>query len=153
MALLSYLASHWVLFILVVLSVAGLSAGAWFLKNWKLAAAAIVLTVAGLAYQAADMEGYKRKVSEDAQEQLSTLKSRLGVLQLVAQADAARQKADRSHIDQLETLSRETPHNDGACLDLDAARRVRAVRSAKPVPAPISPRRLTDLFQKRSGRP
>ena len=59
MALLAYLGAHWVLFILVVLSVAGLSAGAWFLKNWKLAAFAIALTVAGLAYQAASMEGYQ----------------------------------------------------------------------------------------------
>ena len=153
MALLSYLAAHWVLVLLVVLSVAGLSAGAWFLKNWKLAAAAIVLTVAGLAYQAASMEGYKRKVAEDAQEQLSTLKHRLGALQLTQALYAQKAAADAYLNTQLETLSRETPRNDSACLDLPAARRVRAIGSGQPVAAPISPRRLTDLFPNRSGRP
>ncbi len=153
MSLLSYLGAHWVLFILVVLSVSGLSAGAWFLKNWKLAAAAIVLTVVGLAYQAASMEGYKRKVAEDAQEQLRTLKHRLGAIQLTQALDAQRSTADVYLNSKLETLSRETPHNDSACLDIDAARRVRAIRSVQPVAAPLSPRRLTDVLQKRSGRP
>ena len=153
MAYLSYLGSHWSLFLIVVLSVVVLGTASWFLKNWKLAAAAILLVVAGLAYQSANMEGYKRKVAEDAQAQLSTLKFRLGALQLSQALDAQRATSYAYLNSQLDTLSRETPHNDGACLDLDAARRVRAIGAAQPVAAPVPARRYPSLLQRRSGTP
>jgi hypothetical protein len=153
MALLSYLGAHWALFISVVLATIGLSAASWFLKNWKFAAAAIALAVVGLAYQAADMEGYKRKVSEDAQEQLKTLNRRLGTLQLTQALDAQRASADAYLNSQLDTLSRETPPNASACLDADAARRVRAIGASQPVAAPVPSSRHSKLLPWRSGRP
>ena len=150
MSYLSYLGSHWMLFIIVVLTVIVLGAASWFLKNWKLAATAILVVCVGLAYQSANMEGYKRKVAEDAQAQVVILQKRLLTLNIVAQADAARQKADRDYIDKLEARS-ETPKNDSACLGLDAARRVRAIGNPKSVTAPLPTRRHPKLLPWRGG--
>jgi len=150
---LSYLGAHWALFLLVVLSVAGLSAGAWFLRNWKLAAAAIVLTVVGLAYQSSNIDGYKRRAAEQAQEQIQTLQRRLGALQLTAALDAQRATSDAFLNSKLDALSRETPSNAGPCLDLAAARRVRTIGSSEPGPAPVTARRYTSLLQRRSAAP
>jgi signal transduction histidine kinase len=151
---LSYFTSHWVLFIIVVLLVIALLAATWFLKNWKYAAAAILLTVFALAYQSANMDGYKRKVAEDAQAQVVVLQKRLLTLNIVAQADAARQKVDREYMDQLEAKVSETPHNDSPCLDLDAARRVRGIRSGiGHKPTTHTARRPSVVLQKRSAAP
>jgi signal transduction histidine kinase len=152
MILLSYLGAHWLLFIIVVLATVVLGAAAWFLKNWKLAAAAIVLVIAGLAYQAADMEGYKRKVSEDSAAQVLALSKRLLAVNMAAALDAQRATSDAYLNSKLDALSRETPHNDSTCLDLAATRRVRAITggiSLKPSPA----RRLTGLLPGRSEAP
>lgn len=152
MAFLSFFVSHWTLFIVAILGVVGLCAAAWFLKNWKLALAAIVLTVVCLAYQSASMEGYKRRINEEAQAQVKLLTARLGVLQLTQALDAQRATSDAYLNSQLDTLSRDTPHNDSACLDLNAAHRVWAVRSAKPLAAPVSARRPTSLLPWRHPR-
>lgn len=152
MSLLSYLSSHWALFIIVVLLVILLSAASWFLKNWKLAAAAIIIVVFGLAYQSSNMDGYKRKVSEDAQAQLSLMRARLGTLQLTAALDAQRAASDAYLNSKLDALSRETPPNSGACLSLDAARRVRAIGD-QPFAAPLPSRRYPSLLQRRSAAP
>lgn len=153
MTALSYLGAHWMLFIIVVLSVVLLGAAAWFLKNWKYAAAAVVLTILGFAYQSANIDGYKRKAAEDAMAQLTVLKSRLGTLQLTQALDAQRAQADVYLNTQLETLSRDTPRNDSACLDISAARRVWAIGSAKSVTAPLPTRRSTSVLPWRHSRP
>lgn len=153
MILLSYLAAHWTLVLLVTVAILGLSAASWFLKNWKLAAAAIVILFAGLAYQAVDMEGYKRRLAEDNLVQVQMLQRRLGALQLTQALDAQRAVADSYLNSKLDDLSRATPRNDGACLDLPAARRVRAISSAKPLATPLPTGRLTSLLQRRSSAP
>jgi hypothetical protein len=152
-AILSYLGSHWMLFIAVVLSVVGLAAASWFLKNWKFAAAAIVLTIAGFAYQASNIDGYKRKAAEDAQVQIDTLKNRILASAMIAAADTQRATADAYLNTQLDALSRETPPNASACLDADAARRVRAIGAGQPSAATVSTRRHPIVLPWRSGRP
>jgi membrane protein implicated in regulation of membrane protease activity len=128
MWLLSYVGSNFGLIIMATLVVLGLSAVAWFGKNWKVAvAAALVLAVAFL-YMHVDKAAYQRRVNEEKAEEIATLKRRIGTLQLVTKNDTARAGADAKRIEDLERLSRETPANGGACLDRDAARRVRAIR-------------------------
>lgn len=117
-------------------------------------AVTLALSGAGFAYYTIEKHGYQRKSAEDAAAQVETLQRRLGALQLAAAADAARASADREQIDKLETLSRETPKNDGVCLDADAARRVRAIGgSASPVTAPVPARRHSKLLPWRGGHP
>lgn len=128
LSLLSYLGSNWVLVILVVLGTAALGYVSFILRNWKLALAAVLLVMLGLGYQKANMDGYKRKVNEDAQAQLTTLKHRLATLSLLNASDTKRAQADQATISELKRLARETPKNDGACLGIDAARRVRAIK-------------------------
>lgn len=153
MIALSYLGAHWTLFLIVVLSAVGLGALAWFTKNLKYVIAAVALTVVGLAYQSSNIDGYKRKAAEDAMEQVHTLQSRLGALQLIAAHDAQQATADAFLNSKLDALSRETPINTGHCLDLSAARRVWAIGSGQALPAPLPARRSPSLLQRRSGRP
>lgn len=94
----------------------------WFvLKNWKaFALVACVVFIFTL--------GYKLRAAQDAYEQVETLKRRLGALQITTANDAKRLAADSKTIAELERKAGETPPNTGACLDRDAARRVRAIR-------------------------
>lgn len=93
----------------------------WALKNWKLIAlVAAVLSIFTL--------GYKLRSAMDAYEQVETLKRRLGALQITDAVNAKRLAADSKTIAELERKASETPANSGACLDRDAARRVRSVR-------------------------
>jgi cell division protein FtsB len=128
MAALSYLGAHWTLIIVVVLAVAVLGYLAFILKNWKAALAAVVLVMAGLAYQSADLAGYKRRVNEEAQAQVKLLNSRLAVLEAVSKAYNARAAYDAATIKKLEDEAKETPANSDQCLPADAARRVRSIR-------------------------
>lgn len=146
MILLSYLGSHWLLFIGVLLAIVGLGAAAWFLKNWKFALAAIVVAVLGIAYQSANMEGYKRRVNEEAQAQIVLLQKRLLSMAMITQADNQRATADAYLNTKLDALSRETPYNASACLPVDATRRVRAIGSGQADAAPVSARRHSKLF-------
>lgn len=152
-ATLSYVSAHWFLILSVVLGVVGLGAFAWFAKNWKAALAAVVLVMAGLFYQSADLAGYKRAVDEAKAEQIKTLTDRLAVSNLITAADTHLAMADAKLNTDLETLSRETPYNGAACLDVDAARRVRAIGASEPVKAPVSSRRSSKLLPWRGGRP
>jgi len=153
MAYLSYLSAHWTLFVIVVLLTVVLGACSWFLKNWKFAAAAIVLVVFGLAYQSSNMDGYKRKVAEDAQAQVNDLKKRLLTVSMITAADAQRATADAYLNSKLDALSRETPFNSGPCLDIDAARRVRAIGASDPNAAPVPASRHSIVLPWRSGHP
>jgi hypothetical protein len=128
MAYLSYLGAHWTLILSVGLTVVALAAAGFFLKNWRMAVAAVAILGAGFAYQWINMEGYKRRVAEEAQVQVHALQERLEGLQRVAVADTLRAVADHNKISELEKLASETPTNDRACLDADAARRVRAIQ-------------------------
>jgi cell division protein FtsB len=128
MAYLSYLGSNWVLVIICVLAVIVLGYLAFILKNWKIALAAIVLVCFGLAYQKANMDGYKRRVNEEAAAQVKLLNDRIATMTLVTALDAQRAKDDQEKISELERLASETPPNTGVCLDADATRRVRAIR-------------------------
>lgn len=154
--LLSYFGSHVTLIFIVVLSVVALGALAWFTKNLKYVLGAVVLVIAGLAYQASNMDGYNRRLSEDNAATIKVLKTRILALSMLQAEDGKRAVSDAFLNSQLDALSRATPYNPMPCLDLPAARRVRAIgdlRSLKPNPAPLSPRRLTSLLQRRSGAP
>jgi hypothetical protein len=146
MAYLSYLGSHWTLFVIVVLLTAGLLAMAWFTKNLKWVLGAVVLVAAGLAYQSSNIDGYKRKASEDAMAQVQLLKTRLLTLSMINAADAQRATADAYFKTKLETLASDTPPNAGACLDAAAAHRVWAVRSAVSDTAPVPSLRHSKLL-------
>lgn len=153
MSYLSYFGSHWMLVIIVVLAVIAFVGLAWFTKNLKWVLAAVVLTIAGLAYQASNMDGYKRRVNEEAQVQVKLLQGRLDTLQHLTADDALRATANAYLNTKLDTLSRETPKNDGSCFDADAARRVRAIGSVQPVATPVSPLRHSIVFPGRHRRP
>lgn len=127
-ATLSYIGAHWALIIAVALAVIALGAASWFLKNWKLAVAAFAVLAAGFVYQAVDMQGYKRRVAEEAAIQVKLLQSRLDTVNAINQAYNARYSEDQKKLSELEKQARETPTNHSPCLDRDAARRVRSIR-------------------------
>lgn len=138
----SYISAHWFLIISVVGGTAGLVAFAWFTKNWKAALAAVVLVMAGLAYQSADLGGYKRALDEQKSAEIELLKKRLLTVSMVTELDAQRARLDQELTLNLKKLSSETPVNTAPCLDLAAARRVRAINipSNEPRPAAQRPR-------------
>jgi hypothetical protein len=124
MATLAYLGSHWVLVIVVTLVVAGLGVAAYILKNLKFALAAIVIAVCGFAYQGAVTSGIQDQMNKDIAAQADLYKGRLNTLSDLALKNAAQAKIDADKIAELESKASETPKNDGACFDADAARRV-----------------------------
>lgn len=147
-ATLSYIGAHWFLILSVVGISAALAAVAWFTKNWKAAVAAIVLVFFGLAYQSADLGGYKRRVDEAKAEQIKTLTDRLAVTNLVTSMDAYVALANAKLNTQMEDLARETPANAAVCLDAAAAHRVWAVRHLTvPGAAPLPARRVPNVLQ------
>lgn len=126
---LSYIGAHWFLILSVLGGTAGLVAFAWFTKNWKAALAAVVLVMAGLFYQSADLGGYKRALDEAKAREITLLTGRLALAGLLTAADTHSALADAAARKQLEDLASETPPNAGACLDAAAAHRVWAVRN------------------------
>ena len=149
---LSYIVAHLGLILSVVVGTVALSAFAVFAKNWKAAVAALVLVGAGLAFQEADLGGYKRRVSEEAQEQVAILNGRLATLSAVTKAYNERSVMDAAKITELEDQARATPTNDGVCLDANSARRVRAIGGPVPLAAPVSPKRRPSVLPWRRGR-
>jgi hypothetical protein len=126
--ILSYLSANFALIIVVVLAVIALGAVAWFAKNWKVAVAAGCVLAAGFAYQQIDKNAYQRRVAEEAAQQVRVLQGRLDALQAANQADAKRAATDAVTIDALRQQAAQTPANDAACLDGDAAKRVGDIR-------------------------
>jgi len=106
------------------------------ITNWRTTAitSAVIAAVtgAGILWHNIDKAGYQRKAAEDAAYQVDILQKRLATTQLTLAMDAERASKDKAYIDQLETLARETPKNDGVCLDAASAGRVRAIGGAKP---------------------
>jgi hypothetical protein len=154
MAYLSYLGAHWTLFVLVVLGVIACGAAAWFLRNWRYAVVALVLVFGGFAYQAVDMEGYKRRVNEDAQVQVNLLQKRLLALSIVSAKDTQRAVSDAYLNTKLKDLARDTPANAGPCLDAAAAHRVWTVRStAISQLAPARTHRVSNVLPWRNAKP
>jgi uncharacterized membrane protein YgaE (UPF0421/DUF939 family) len=100
----------------------------WFVKNWKVSIGIVVAIAIAIFLFKLERSGYERRVQEEAQEQVIILQRRLGALQLTAAADAKRAEENMKRIAELEEKARETPPNAAACLDRDAARRVRAIR-------------------------
>jgi hypothetical protein len=150
---LSYIGAHWFLILSVVAGTAGLAAFAWFTKNWKAALAAVVLVMAGLFYQSADLGGYKRALDEQKAAEIQTLQTRLLTVSMLNANDAKRAVADQFVLTQLEKLASETPPNLGPCLDAAAAHRVWAVRSLNAGSAPVPARRISNVFQRALKRP
>ena len=128
MALLLYLMSHWVLVLVAVLSVVGLGVAAWVFKNWKMALAAIVVAIFGFMYQGAVMHGINLQIANQAAEKIEILEDRIEVMNKAAALHSARAVEDAAKIEELENLANETPANNGACLDIDGARRLRNIK-------------------------
>lgn len=128
MALLLYLLSHWVLVLVAVLSVVGLGVAAWVFKNWKMALAAIVVAIFGFMYQGAVMHGINLQIANQAAEKIEILEDRIDVMNKAAALHSARAVEDAAKIEELENLANETPANNGACLDIDSARRLRNIK-------------------------
>lgn len=121
--------------------------------NWRMILITAALVAAGVVWHQIDKAGYQRKAAEDAAAQVEVLQRRLGTLQLTQAADAQRAAADAYFNSKLEALSRDTPKNDGVCLDADAARRVRAIGGSNTRPAPVPAKRHSNVLQGRSGAP
>lgn len=148
---LSYIMAHWFLILSVIGGTAALVAFAWFTKNWKAALAAVVLVFAALAYQSADLGGYKRALDEAKAREIAILQGRIDTLSLVGDLDAKRAAADAQLNHKDESLTLETPPNAGACLPRAAVSRLRAIGANGPVAAPAPARRYPKLLPKRSG--
>jgi hypothetical protein len=126
--LISYIASNWELIVVVVLAVIALGAAAWFLKNWKIAVAAIVIAAFGFAYQSANMAGFNRAVAIETAVRTKLLQGRLDTLTTLAVKDNEQAIVDAKRINDLESIANETPKNDGFCLDASAVGRVQSIR-------------------------
>lgn len=124
----SYLGANFALIAVVVLAVVALGALAWFAKNWKVAAAAVCVLVAGLAYQQIDKNAYQRRVSEEAAQQVAVLQGRLDTLSDINNAAAARAIQDEVKIETLRSMARDTPANNAPCLDEEATKRVGTIK-------------------------
>lgn len=128
MAFLAYLAAHWVLVIVTILVVVALAGAAYVFKNMKYALAAVVVAIAGFMYQGAVMHGVNLQIERDMAIKVALLNGRINTLNTANEKDAALAIEDAKEIERLKGLSSETPANGNACLDVDAARRVRNIR-------------------------
>lgn len=128
MWILSYLGANFALIAVVALSVLALAAIAWFTKNWKAAVAAGMVLIAGLSYQQIDHNAYNRAQAEQKAREVAVLQGRIAALEQASANDAARAAADAATIDALREQASQTPANDAACLDIDAAKRVGEIR-------------------------
>jgi hypothetical protein len=154
MTALSYIGAHWELIIAVLLVTIAMSYVAFVLKNWKVAAAALLFVGASLAYQWIDIHGYKRRLAEEQAQQVAVLTERIATLSLVNSLDTQRAIADAASHRNLEALSSDTPPNPGPCLDAGAAHRVWAIRhSPLSLAAPLPTRRVSGVFHWRLRKP
>lgn len=124
----SYIGSNFALITVVVLVVVALATIAWFARNWKVAVAAVIVIAVALAYQQIDKNAFERALHEQKARELAVLRKQITELAKINQADTERALADAAEIARLEALAGATPPNDRACLDTDAARRVRAIQ-------------------------
>lgn len=125
---LSYIGANFALILVVVLAVVALGSIAWFAKNWKVAVAAALVLLAGLAYQHIDKTAYQRRVAEEAAQQAKTLQARIDTLSDINNANAARAIQDEIKISKLKEQAGQTPANSADCLDENAAGRVGGIR-------------------------
>lgn len=126
--ILSYLSANFALVLATWLGVLALAAIAWFTKNWKAAVAAGFVLIAGLAYQQVDKNAYQRRVAEEAAQQVKVLQGRLDALAVANEADSARATTDTAALDSLRQQAAQTPANNAACFDVEAAKRVGGIR-------------------------
>jgi membrane protein implicated in regulation of membrane protease activity len=125
---LSYVGAHWALIVSITLLVIGLGVLAFFLKNWKIAAAAILIVAVAMAFQAYGISEYTRRVNEEAVAQVETLKGRMFTLSKINDEAGKRAVADQDKISKLESDASATPANPTVCLDAAAASRVRRIK-------------------------
>jgi hypothetical protein len=153
MIFLTYFASHWVLVIATILTVAGLGAAAYVFKNLKYAVAAIAVAIAGFVYQGAVMHGIQVQLTKDLAEQVEISNGRLSTLNTITLKDAFQAKQDADANAALESTASDTPKNDGPCLDAASAHRVWAIRQAIPGATPVPARRIPNLLPWRQRNP
>jgi hypothetical protein len=125
----------------------------FLVTNWKVTLGALAILGAAYALHVSSLHGYQKRVDEEHKQEINLLQDRIATLSHLASLDAQRAQDDAKQNAQLETLSRDTPKNDGPCLDAAAAHRVWALRGAQGLPAPTPPGRIADVFQKRHQRP
>lgn len=125
---LSYIGANFALILVVVLAVVALGAIAWFAKNWKVAVAAALVLLAGLAYQHIDKTAYQRAIAEQKAREVALLQARIDTLSDINNANAARAIQDEVKINKLREQASQTPANTADCLDENAAGRVGGIR-------------------------
>jgi len=124
----SYVSANLALILVVILVVVALGALAWFVRNWKVAVAALAVLAMAFAYQQIDRNAYQRRVAEEAALKVGLMQKRLEALNSLTEAYNARYEADQAELDKLKRLASETPNDNRPCLGIDAARRVRDIR-------------------------
>lgn len=125
---LSYIGANFALILVVVLAVVALGAIAWFAKNWKVAVAAALVLLAGLAYQHIDKTAYQRAIAEQKAREVAVLQARIDALDEANRNNAKRALEDAQRIKTLQEQAKQTPANTADCLDENAAGRVGGIR-------------------------
>lgn len=123
-----FLASNWALVLVGVLAIVICGAVAWFTKNWKAAAIGVAILAAIYGAQHLFTAGVNAEVARQVARERALLENRIKLANDIADDHIKRAEQDAAKIEELEKLAAQTPANDTACLDRDAARRVRDVK-------------------------
>jgi hypothetical protein len=123
-----FLASNWALVVAVVLAIVICGAISWFTKNWKIAAAGVAILAALYGAQHLFTAGVNAEVARQVAREKALLEHRITVANEIADHHMKRAEEDAARIEELGRLAAQTPANTNACLDIDAARRVRGIK-------------------------
>jgi negative regulator of sigma E activity len=124
----SYVSGNLSLILLFVAAIAALGLFAFFARSWKAAIAAVALLAVGFGIQQIDKNAFQRAEAARYAGIIATLHKKMDAANKANQADAERAIENATEIARLDALAHDTPANVGDCLDIDAARRVRAIR-------------------------
>lgn len=122
-----FLASNWALVTAAILAIVICGAIAWFTKNWKVAAVGIAILAAIYGAQHLFTAGVNAEVARQVAREKALLEHRIQIANEIADQHMKRAEEDAVRIEELERLAAQTPANSDACLDIDAARRVRDI--------------------------
>jgi hypothetical protein len=122
-----FLASNWALVAAAVLAIVICGAIAWFTKNWKAAAVGVAILAAIYGVQHLFTAGVNAEVARQVAREKALLEHRIQIANEIADQHMKRAEEDAVRIEELERLAAQTPANSDACLNIDAARRVRDI--------------------------
>lgn len=128
MGALWFFVSQWQLVLIGLAITVGLGYAAFILKNWKLAAGALVLiafvTYSGIQYK----NGYDDHLAKTLAEQKKMFEERERTALAAAELERQRAAAAISTAEDLQRQIDETPNDPRVCGDGDLPRRLRSVR-------------------------